>query len=197
MTPTGAPRNNHPGMTTPAQRPLSGAELLVSDAIGQLMELWGFKRNMGRVWSVLYLSDQPLSAQDMKERLSLSSGAVSMTLAALGRWGVVKKVWKPGDRRDYFVAEGNLWKMISRVLSERERAWIIDAIDLLRTAQGQVEERARSKDADERALARLQRDRIRQLLELAELGRSLLDALVSKARVDASPLVKVLLGSRE
>ena len=97
------------------------SEVLVSDSIGRLIEFWGFKRNMGRLWGILYLSDRPLSAPEIQSRLQLSSGAVSMTLNELTRWGVVKKVWLQGERRDHYAAEGNFWKMISRVFIERER----------------------------------------------------------------------------
>ena len=85
--------------------PLSHAEAVVSDVIGRLMEFWGFKRNMGRVWAVLYLSPDPLSADDLRAALQLSSGAVSMTLSELGRWGVVRRVWIQGQRRDFYAAE--------------------------------------------------------------------------------------------
>src|SRR5262245_35976917 len=74
-------------------------ELLVSDAVGRLIEFWGFKRNMGRVWAVLYLSPDPLSADDLRHALKISSGAVSMTLSELQRWGVVRKVWVQGERK--------------------------------------------------------------------------------------------------
>lgn len=169
------------------------SELLLSDAIGRLIEFWGFKRNMGRIWTVLYLSDLPLTARDLRERLRLSSGAVSMTLTELQRWGVVKKVWIQGERRDHFVAEGNLWKMVSRVLAERERVEIIEAIDAMERALATLEQRTRSSDPTERRRARACYDRIQQLLELARLGRRLLEALVETARVDASPLVQFLL----
>jgi DNA-binding transcriptional regulator GbsR (MarR family) len=58
------------------------SEALVSDSIGRLIEFWGFKRNMGRLWAILYLSDRPLSAPEIQDRLQLSSGAVSMTLSS-------------------------------------------------------------------------------------------------------------------
>ena len=51
---------------------------------------------MGRVWAVLYLSPEPLTAQDLRELLRLSSGAVSMILSDLSRWGVVRKGLDPG-----------------------------------------------------------------------------------------------------
>jgi len=174
------------------------SELLVSDAIGRLMEFWGFKRNMGRVWTVLYLGDDPLSSKDLQQRLKLSSGAVSMTVNELARWGVVKKVWIQGERRDYFVAEGNLWKMISRVFNERERVEILDAIDAMEEA---LDYARRKKDAssDEQVQTRaqLQLDRIGQLLDLARLGQRLLEALLRRGRVDISPLLEVLLGQSE
>src|SRR5688572_6044548 len=78
------------------------AVLRAADAVGGLMEFWGFKRNMGRMWCVLYLSDRPLAAADLGQILQLSTGAVSMTLAELTKWGVVKKSWVPGERRDYY-----------------------------------------------------------------------------------------------
>lgn len=180
-------------MSQPDEPSLWQSELLVSDAIGRLIEFWGFKRNMGRVWTVLYLSDRPLTASDLRDRLRLSSGAVSMTLTELQRWGVVKKVWIQGERRDHFVAEGNLWKMISRVLAERERVEVDESILAMERALEILSARTKSKDEAERARAKAQQERIRQLLELAKLGRRLLDALVSNARVDASPLVKFLL----
>ncbi len=175
---------------------LSASERAVSDAIGRLMQFWGFKRNMGRVWTVLYLSERPLTAQDLRERLSLSTGAVSMTVTELVRWGVVKKVWIQGERREHFAAEGNLWKMISRVLRERERAEILDTITAMEDALRTIEPQTRSADARVRERAIVQHERIGQLLELARLGKQLLDALVATARLDASALTRFLLGSR-
>jgi DNA-binding transcriptional regulator GbsR (MarR family) len=93
---------------TAEAEPLWESELLVSDAIGRLMEFWGFKRNMGRIWTILYLSETPLTAVDLRARLKISTGSVSMTIKELMHWGVVKKVWIQGQRKDHFVAEANL-----------------------------------------------------------------------------------------
>ncbi|MFW6066758.1 MAG: GbsR/MarR family transcriptional regulator [Myxococcota bacterium] len=169
------------------------SEALVSDAIGRLMEFWGFKRNMGRIWTILFLSEAPLSAKELQERLRLSAGSVSMTLKELQRWGVVQRVWIQGERRDYFAPEGNLWKMVSRVLNERERAEILQAIERMEEALDFLHGKARSADPVERSRAELQRERIRQLLELAHLGRRLLEALVETGRVDVRALGRILL----
>ena len=168
------------------------SEVLVSDSIGRLIEFWGFKRNMGRLWAVLYLSERPLSAPEIQSKLQLSSGAVSMTLNELMRWGVVKKVWIQGERRDHYAAEGNIWKMISRVFSERERVEVLDAIDIMEDAIRFLKNKAVDPEARERA--QFQQERVRELLDLARLGKQLLDTLIKDAKVDGSPLMNVLLG---
>ena len=167
------------------------SERIVSDAIGRLMVLWGFKRNMGRVWTLLYLSDEPLPAHVLRERLQLSAGAISMTLSELARWGVVRKVWRQGDRHDYYEAESSLWKMISRVLRERERAEVVLAIEALEDALAAL---ARREEDANTARVQVQNERIQQLLELARLGRSMLDAVIDNARLDASWLPRFKLG---
>jgi DNA-binding transcriptional regulator GbsR (MarR family) len=180
-----------------AEPALSSAEAVVGDAVGRLMEFWGFKRNMGRVWTLLYLSPTPLTAGDLKDRLMISSGAVSMTLAELIRWGVVKKIWVQGERRDFFTAEVALWRMISRVLGERERIEIGVAVESFERALLELEAARKAQAAkagEARARADFQARRVRALLDLAKLGRTLLDALLSTAKLDAEPLARFLLG---
>jgi hypothetical protein len=87
--------------------------------------------------------------------------------------------------------------MISRVFSERERREVIAAIDAFEGALRELDALRRSSaDAMVRSRAELQYERIAQLLEFARLGRRMLDALVSTAKVDAEPLVRFLLGQR-
>jgi DNA-binding transcriptional regulator GbsR (MarR family) len=170
------------------------SERIVSDTVGHLMELWGFKRNMGRVWTVLYLAGEPLTAGQLRDRLQLSTGAVSMTLSELARWGVVRKSWVQGDRRDFFEAEANVWKMISRVMREREHAEIVRAIEAFEDALVALRGEAEERGAMAAKRVSVQRERIERLLELAKLGRSMLDALIANARLDASWLPRFRLG---
>lgn len=173
------------------RRSLWKSEVIVTDLIGRLIEFWGFKRNMGRIWAVLYLSPGEMSAKDLQDALKLSSGAVSMTLNELLRWGVVKKVWSPGQRRDYFAAEVQLWKMISRVMAERESGEISAAIEACEEALRSLEPHLESDQPEERARAELQRTRIVALLGLAKLGKQLLEALLNTAKLDAEPLSRI------
>ena len=175
------------------KRELLPSEAAVSDVVGRLIEFWGFKRNMGRIWAVLYLSPEPLTAEDLRAALKVSSGAVSMTLNELLRWGVVRKVWVQGERKDFFTAEVQLWRMISRVFSEREKTEIVTAIEAFEEALADTAKLRTSSDPKIRARAELQHERIKGLLELAKLGRKLIDTFLATAKLDAEPLVRFLL----
>jgi len=170
------------------------SERIVSDAIGRLIEFWGFRRNMGRIWTLLYLSVRPLTAKELRERLQLSSGAISMTLAEMGRWGVVQKEWIQGSRCDYFSAEKNLWKMISHVLRERERVQLQEAIEAFEKALRSLDQMNPSNM--DRTRVQIQRERIRRLLEMGRLLRTILDAVLTSSRLETSWLSRIKLPRR-
>ncbi len=160
------------------------AVLKVADAIGALMESWGFKRNMGRMWAVMYLEDHPLTAAELGDRLGLSTGAVSMLLAELMQWGIVKKAWVVGERREHYEAETSIWKMVSRVFRERELRWI-------RTAQDELSAASKELRLGPGARRELIASRTASLLQLAEVGASLLEAILAGESVDSLPLKEV------
>jgi DNA-binding transcriptional regulator GbsR (MarR family) len=167
-----------------AERPIDPAVLVVADAVGALIESWGFKRNMGRMWAVLYLEKRPLSAGELGERLGLSTGAVSMLLTEMQEWGAVKKAWVVGERREHYEAETSIWKMVSRVLRERELTWI-------RTAQERFDAAAAAFAPGSDARSKLIAERIAGLAQLAQVGAALLEAVLQGESVDALPIKKV------
>ncbi len=99
-------------------------EAVAVDAVGNVIEFWGFKRNQGRVWALLYLRDTALTAAEIEADLELSKGGVSMLLRDLERWGVILRVRTPGDASWRYKAESDLLKMARRVIEEREFAFI-------------------------------------------------------------------------
>jgi HTH-type transcriptional regulator, glycine betaine synthesis regulator len=157
------------------------AVLRVADAVGALIEGWGFKRNMGRMWAVLYLEDHPLTAADLGERLGLSTGAVSMLLTELLQWGIVKKAWVVGERREHYEPETSIWKMVSRVFRERELNWIKSASEQFEQAGTEL---GPAKDARRKLIA----ERIASLTQLATVGAHLLETMLEGESIDAVPL---------
>jgi HTH-type transcriptional regulator, glycine betaine synthesis regulator len=160
------------------------AVLQVADAVGALIENWGFKRNMGRMWTVLYLEDHPLSAAELGDRLGLSTGSVSMLLTEMQQWGVVKKTWVVGERREYFEPETSIWRLVSRVLRDRELNWIRTAHDEFERAEKQLE-----KGSDDRR--KLITERVTGLVQLAQVGQHLLESLLQGDSVETLPLKTV------
>ena len=169
-----------------AEREVDPAVLRVADAVGALLEGWGFKRNMGRMWTVLYLESRPLHAADLGERLGLSTGAVSMLLTELQEWGAIKKAWVVGERREHYEAETSIWKMVSRVFRERELVWIRTAQEQFDTAAAELGAPAEGSPRD-----RLIAERISGLAQLARVGGTLLEAVLQGESVDALPIKAV------
>jgi DNA-binding transcriptional regulator GbsR (MarR family) len=160
------------------------AVLQAADAVGALIEAWGFKRNMGRMWAVLYLEDHPLTAAELGERLGLSTGAVSMLLAELMQWGAIKKAWVVGERREHYESETSIWKMVSRVFRERELHWIRTAFDSFQAASAELPPKG---DARTKLIA----ERVAGLTQLAQVGAHLLEAVLEGQAVDSLPIKTV------
>jgi DNA-binding transcriptional regulator GbsR (MarR family) len=99
---------------------LSSEEEAFSRVVESLVEQWGFKPLLGRVWSLLYMRNQPLNPSQIEEELALSKGNVNGLLNELMMWGVVKKVRVASDRNYYYEVEQQIWKSISNVLQSRE-----------------------------------------------------------------------------
>ncbi|HLL22434.1 MAG TPA: MarR family transcriptional regulator [Kofleriaceae bacterium] len=163
------------------------AVLKVADAVGALIENWGFKRNMGRMWTVLYLENHPLTAAELGERLGLSTGSVSMLLTEMQQWGVIKKTWVVGERREHFEAETSIWKLVSRVIRERELNWIRTAHDEFARAGEELERGAMRDDARRTLIA----ERITGLTQLAQVGQHLLETVLQGDAIDTLPLKTV------
>jgi len=169
--------------------PVEQAEFDVADAVGQVLEFWGFKRPMGRIWALLYLSPEPLTATTLGQRLRMSAGAVSMTLAELVKWGAVRKTWRPGERADFYQPETSIWKLVTRVVRERELRLAREVVETLRGAARTLPRSGRSKH--ERQLLEFKRVRIETLQRLVEVGERLLGAVDAGSPVDPTLLRRV------
>jgi DNA-binding transcriptional regulator GbsR (MarR family) len=167
---------------------IRAAELRVAEVIGGLMEFWGFKAVMGRLWTILYLSPEPLSAADLGERLQASTGAVSMALADLQKWGVVIKTWRPGERRDFYEPETSIWKMVTRVFRERELAFVRASIESFESTRKLLAKLRSAADGDTKKRIKFIDGRIASLLTLSRIGEGLLMMLSSGQPVDPQPM---------
>jgi len=158
-------------------------EELAAEAIGAFIEFWGFKRNAGRLWTLLYLRGGPLTAAEIQRSLKLTKGAVSMITRDLEYWGVIQRTRLPGRRAFHFVAETNLVKLVARVLREREANVILRVkIDLQQAVKA-----AREARAPQPAIRRLKR-----LVLLAEAAEQTLALFLRSTQTSLGSLFRLM-----
>ena len=81
---------------------------------GRICQVIGLPRSIGQIFGLLYLSTEPLSLNQMSSMLGISKGSASMGTRHLASWGSIRKVWVPGDRRDYYEVVEDLGQLIRR-----------------------------------------------------------------------------------
>ncbi|MCW8090827.1 GbsR/MarR family transcriptional regulator [Alteromonas sp. ASW11-130] len=99
---------------------------------GEMGSRWGFNRTVGQILALIVLNDKPISAQEIADTLSISRGNTSMGLKELQSWRLVKLHIIPGERKEFFVAAGDIWTLANRVLEERKKREIDPTLSLLR-----------------------------------------------------------------
>jgi len=82
---------------------------------------WGINRTMAQIHALLLISPDPLSADEVMEELSISRGNANMNIRELIDWGLVQKVIRPGERKEYFSAEKDIWKVARQIVKERKK----------------------------------------------------------------------------
>ena len=193
MVPTDSP--NIRGQEGAEEHAIERATLLAASAIGDLMGFWNFKPSMGRVWTVLYLSRKPLSADDLVSCTGLSAGSISMTLSDLQQWGVVRRSWAPRSRKRLYEPETDILAMVTHVIQQRELSIVSESARRLEEALRILDEEGRSSDVDQMLEGRFVATRVRKLMNLARTGRGLLERFVIAGTLDLQG-IRGVLGSR-
>jgi DNA-binding transcriptional regulator GbsR (MarR family) len=186
--PTAAAKQQDPNDSQPLWRE---AELRAADAMGRLMEFWGFRRHMGRLWTILYLSPEPMTTADLSETLQLSSSAVSLSLGELVHWGAVRKIWRPGERKDFYQAESSVWKLLRRVYERRELNLIREASEAFGDAQQHLDEARRALGGEDRRRVDYMHQRLSRLNALSKAGERLVGLLVAGRMINPVDLQSV------
>lgn len=132
---------------------------------------WGINRTMAQIHALLLVAPEPMSADDIMRELKISRGNTNMNVRDLIDWGIVEKILKPGERREYFWAEKDIWKVAMRITQERKRRELdpmIKALEQLKDVDGD------KKDEEVRAFT----DTIGQIQKFAKQAEKGLEGLV-------------------
>lgn len=101
---------------------------------GEMGDRWGVNRSVAQIHALLYLSELPLTADDIAERLGMARSNVSVSLRELTGLSLVRRVHVMGDRRDYFEAEADMFQMVRAIALARKAREIDPALAVLRTS---------------------------------------------------------------
>lgn len=88
---------------------------------GGLATQWGINKTMAQIHALLLVTHAPLSQDDLMEELSISRGNANMNIRELIDWGLVERVIVPGERKEFFVAEKDIWKVSRQIIKERKK----------------------------------------------------------------------------
>lgn len=99
---------------------------------GSMGILWGINRSMARIHAYLLVTEGPVDAEEISDYLNISRGNTSMCLKELRNWGVVQRVNKSGDRRDFYMTEPDTWRMLYRIALNRKSREFDPALHALR-----------------------------------------------------------------
>ncbi len=92
---------------------------------------WGINRTMAQIHALLLVSSEPLTQDDMMQELNISRGNTNMNIRELINWGLVERVLLPGERKEYFTAEKDIWKVVKQIVKERKKRELEPMMELL------------------------------------------------------------------
>lgn len=114
---------------------------------GAIGSAWGINRTMAQIHALLLVSPEPLSTDQIMEELRVSRGNANTNLRDLVGWGLIRSVIRKGERKEYFEAEKDIWKMFCTIARERKRREISPAIGVV---EGCVEKTAKLESPEAR-----------------------------------------------
>lgn len=106
---------------------------------GDMGSQWGVNRSVAQIHALLYLSDRPLNADEIGDKLGIARSNISNSIKELISWRLVRRVPVLGDRRDHFEAEVDLWQMLTRIAQGRKEREIDPAVAALRKCRSEAE----------------------------------------------------------
>jgi HTH-type transcriptional regulator, glycine betaine synthesis regulator len=159
---------------------LSAANNSMLDGLGQLADYFGYNRVMGKMYGALLLNPEPMSLDDLMNHLDISKASVSMNMRTLENMGIAREVWVRGDRRKYYEAEPDFWKILTNVLGSRELREVNQALNVLETNMEKVRTAASAMSEQDRDLAQFYLQRMSQVQSFFRFAKLVLTSILER-----------------
>ena len=141
---------------------------------GEMGSLWGINRTMAQVHALLFISEEPLCANDIMAELQISRGNVSMVLRELITWGIARRIHVKGERREFYTTEKDVWKMFRIIARERKKREVDPTINVLRQSVANLNQ---MPDCE----GKYEREQLKNLLNFFETGVEIYEDLEAQS----------------
>lgn len=148
----------------------SEAKQELIQAWGNLGYSWGLNKTMAQIHALLMVSPKELSTDEIMEELSISRGNANMNIRALLDWGIIYRISVPGERKEYFKSEKDIWALARQVARERRKRELEPILKVLKEVN--------AVQADGTEETREFKKVVKDLKGFAEKSDNLLDAFV-------------------
>lgn len=138
--------------------------------IGNLCNKFGLNNFIAQLYGVLYLSNRPLSLDELSQKLKASKGNISINIRILERWGAVKRAWIKGSRRDYYQAELDLRRVLGERIKTSFQKHMSEISNMLEEFSKLIESASGELTKEEKGIARIYEARLKKIEELRGLG---------------------------
>ena len=149
---------------------------------GALGPAWGVSRTMSQIHALLMVSPEPQNTDEVMAALQISRGNAHANIKELTDWGLLRKVTKPGERKTYYEAEKDVWRVVQCITRARKRK---ELEPVLRTLEGCLDQTRGLKDAESKAF----RKQLGELHRFAELGDRIMERVTRGASSRILPWV--------
>jgi DNA-binding transcriptional regulator GbsR (MarR family) len=152
------------------------------DGLSQLADYFGFSKVMGQLYGALLLSSEPLSLDDLMERLSISKANVSMNLRTLEHMGMVRQVWLRGKsgRRKYYEAETDFIQIITNILAGREMRDVDRALSVMQENTERLSTAMPDMSDPDKMQADLYLERIAQMKTMFRFAQLVITSILTR-----------------
>jgi DNA-binding transcriptional regulator GbsR (MarR family) len=178
---------------TPTQQKLRDAQDTFIRRWGEMGQTWGINRTMAEIHALCYIVGQPLCTDDVMERLHISRGNASMSLRALCDWGIVRRLHKRGERREYFESLDDVWEMFSIIAAERKRREMDPVLETIKQCQHMLDESSLGKSAAKQPEVQITRQRLAGMQDFMTVTNKVFQQFIGNAKSGLTRVVKVLL----
>jgi DNA-binding transcriptional regulator GbsR (MarR family) len=160
---------------------------------GEMGQTWGINRTMGEIHAFLYITAQPQCTDDVMERLNISRGNASMSLRALCDWGIIRRLHKRGERREYFESLTDVWEIFSIIAAERKRREMDPVLETIKQCRRMLDEAALGKSDARQESVQLTRERLESMEQFMEVTNKIFQQFIGNAKSGLTRVAKVLL----